>query len=161
MTSSDLTCHPIFLITIDSPSEPYSFPHHIIPTNLPPDIVWWSDKKRELWLFEITVSYEPLVADTRARKRAKYHDLVETGSAVGYRTELITVEVGPRGMLGDSVFEGLKEATNASTKDISTLCLQTIRAAILGSFAIWTSRNSITRHSLSVSCTCMWAQVNV
>ena len=133
-----------FFITIDSPSEPYRFPHHIIPTNLRPDMVWWSDKKRELWLFELTVSYEPLVADARARKRAKYHDLVEAGSAAGYRTELITVEVGSRGMLGDSVFEGLKEATNASTKDISTLCLQTIRAAILGSFAIWTSWNSIT-----------------
>ena len=34
------------------------------------------------------MSYKPLVADARARKRAKYHDLVEAGRAAGYKTEL-------------------------------------------------------------------------
>ena len=34
------------------------------------------------------------MADARARKRAKYYDLVVAGRAAGYRTELITVEVG-------------------------------------------------------------------
>ena len=29
----------------------------------------------------------------------KYHDLVEAGREVGYRTELITIEVGSWGML--------------------------------------------------------------
>ena len=127
-----------------SPSKPYSFPHHITPTNLRPDIMWWNDKQRELWLFELTVSYETLVADARLRKRVKYHDLVELGRAAGYKTDLITFEVGSRGMLGDSVVEGFKKATSATRKDISNLCLHIIRSAILGSFAIWTSTNSIT-----------------
>lgn len=77
--------------------------------------MWWSD---ELWLFELTVSYEPLVADARARKRAKYHDPVVAGRAAGYKTQLITTEVGSRGMLGDLDFEDLKKATNASRKEI-------------------------------------------
>ena len=118
--------------------------NHITPTNLRPDIVWWSDERRELWLFELTVSYESLVAGARVRKRAKYQDLVESGRAAGYKTELITFEVGSRGMLEDSVVEGFKKAIKATQKDISTLCLLTIRSAILGSFSIWTSRNSIT-----------------
>ena len=81
----------------------------------------------------------------RVWKRAKYQDLVESGRAAGYKTELITFEVGSRGMLGDSVVEGFKKAIKATQKDISSLCLLTIRSAtILGSFAIWTSRNSIT-----------------
>ena len=47
------------------------------------------------------MSFESLVADARARKRAKYHDLVEAGRAAGYKTELITVEVGSRGNAGE------------------------------------------------------------
>ena len=99
---------PHYSITIDVPSESYRFPHHITPTCLRPDIVWWSDQRKELWLFELTVSFESLVADARARKRAKYHDLVEAGRAAGYKTELITVEVGSRGMLGSSDFDALR-----------------------------------------------------
>ena len=43
-----------------------------------------------------SLSFESLVADARARKRAKYHD---PGRAAGYKMELITLEVGSRGML--------------------------------------------------------------
>ena len=52
---------PNFTITIDHPSEPYAFPHHITPTDLRPDIVWWCDRQRVLWLFELTISYETVV----------------------------------------------------------------------------------------------------
>ena len=48
----------------------------------------------ELWLLELTVSYESGVADERARKVAKYHDLVEAGRASGYRAKLLNVVVG-------------------------------------------------------------------
>ena len=84
------------------------------------------------------------MADARARKRAKYYDLVVAGRAAGYRTELITVEVGSRGMLGISDLDELREAIDATRKDFSTLSLQIIRTAILGSFYIWSSRNSVT-----------------
>ena len=60
-----------YSISIDSPSDTYTFPHHIVPTNLRPDIVWWSDEKKELWLFELTISFETLVEDARRRKTAK------------------------------------------------------------------------------------------
>ena len=39
------------------------------------------------------------MAEARRRKRAKYYDLVEAVREAGYRTELITIEVGSRGML--------------------------------------------------------------
>ena len=63
-----------------------------------PDIVWLSDDRKELWLLELTISYESLVADTRQRKEAKYY-LLQAGRAGGYHSQLITVEVGSRGML--------------------------------------------------------------
>ena len=42
---------------------------------LRPDIVWWSDRQRELWLFELSISFESLMAGARERKRAKSQDL--------------------------------------------------------------------------------------
>ena len=132
---------PGFSVIIDLPSESYSFPNHISPTNLRPDIVWWCDKTRELWLLELTVSYETRVADAAARKTGKYLDLVEAVRGAGYRAELITLEVGSRGMLSVEDLVGVKDALHVSTKEITTLCLATIRAAILGSFRVWSSRN--------------------
>ena len=48
-------------VTVDHPSETYSFHHHITPTNLCPDIMWWCDSQRELWLLELTISYKSIV----------------------------------------------------------------------------------------------------
>ena len=132
---------PTFSVTVYSQSEVYSFPHHITPTNLRPDIVWWCDGRRELWLLELTISYEMKVANARSRKRAKYLDLVEAGRAAGYKTSFITLEVGSRGMLGEDDMIQLKEAFDAPAKEFTSLCLHAIRAAILGSFSIWDCRN--------------------
>ena len=123
---------PHFSPTIDHPTHLYNFPHHITPTNMRPDIVWWSDGQRELWLDELTISYESHVTDARERKRVKYQDLVDAGKAAGYKTELLTVEVGSRGMLG------------SSRRDIATLCLSVIRTTLLESYRIWCTRNSVT-----------------
>ena len=130
-------------LSIDSPSEVYSFRQHITPTNLRLDIVWWSDKRRELCLLEFTVSYESGVADARARKAAKCHDLVEAGRAAGYRAKLLNLVVGSRGMLGDADFDLLREDTDAPRKECTSLCAHIIKAAILGPFSIWGSRNHV------------------
>ena len=133
---------PNFTITIDHPSEPYAFPFHITPTDLRPDIVWWCDRQRELWLFELTISYKTVVEEARGRKRAKYQDLLDAGRAAGYETSLITLEVGSRGMLAVSDFDTLRAACHLSTKETTTLCLDIIRTTLLESFRIWSSRNS-------------------
>ena len=77
------------------------------------------------------VSFKTQVADARARKRAKYHDLVVAGRDAGYRVKLITIEVGSRGMLKDEVFNELREAIEAPRKAFTILCLQIIRATFL------------------------------
>ena len=102
------------------------------------ELMWWSDQHKDhLWLFELTISYKSLVLDARERKRAKYQDMVETDRAAGYKTELITVEVGSRRMLGDSHFDNLRAA---SRKEMGDLCLQVIRTTVLVSFRVWGSR---------------------
>ena len=130
---------PHFMVTVD---ESYAFPHHIIPTDRRPDIVWWCNRLKELWLFELTISYETVVADACGRKTAKYEDLVEAGMAAGYKTVLITLEVGSRGMLAVHDLDELRAATHASSKAATSLCLNLIRTTLIESFRIWTSRNS-------------------
>ena len=131
-----------FSITIDHPSQTYSFPHHISPTNLRPDIVWWSDTHKVLWLFELTVSFESLVADAQGRKQSKYLDLVEAGRSAGYKTELITIEVGSRGMVCIDDFKTIKVALNVPQRELTELCLNVIRTTIIELFKIWGSRNT-------------------
>ena len=132
---------PLFSITIDSPTESYCFPHHITATNLRPDIVWWSEDRSELWFFELTISFESVVADARERKRSKYYDLVEAGRSAGFRCELITLEVGSRGMLSAADLEPLQAAIEVTRKEMDDLCLTIIRTTVLESFRIWGSRN--------------------
>ena len=49
---------PSFSMSVDSAESEYLFPHHITPTNLRPDMVWWSDEKKQIRLLELTISYE-------------------------------------------------------------------------------------------------------
>ena len=87
------------------------------------------------------MSYESKVDDARSRKKTKYHDLVVAGRAAGYRVRLITLEVGSRGMLGDTIVNDLREAIYAPRREFTALCDQIIKATILGSYSIWASRN--------------------
>lgn len=52
----------------------YSFPHHIAPTDLRPDIVLWDDSNKSLTLLELTVCFETSFDDARVRKQDKYRD---------------------------------------------------------------------------------------
>ena len=132
---------PSFGFTIDLPSSVYSFPQHITPTDSRPDIVWWCEGSRSLWLLELTVSFEPQMEDAQQRKQSKYQDLVEASRDAGYTTELITVEVGSRGLVDASSFRPLARVLNVSHKDISNLCIALIRTTLLESHKIWCSRN--------------------
>ena len=69
--------------------------------------------------------------------------LVEAETAAGYRTELITLEVGSRGMLCVSDLDPLRETIKTTSKEATSLCLDIIRTTLLQSFRIGTSRNLI------------------
>ena len=60
----------------------------------------------------------------------------------GYKTELISIAVGSRGMVCSADFRILKAAVSATEEDITNLCLEVIRTTLLESFRIWVSRNS-------------------
>ena len=105
--------------------------------------VWWSEEKRELWMLELIISYESVVAESRQRKQTKYQDLVQAVRAAGYSTQLLTLEVGSRGMIDEEDFQQLQVSSDATQKETSELCLSIIRVTLLESFRIWASRNTV------------------
>ena len=132
---------PSFSMTVDSAESAYLFPHHITPTNLRPDVVWWSEEKKELRLLELTISCETAMDQAHERKLAKYEDVVAGARARGYDAECIAVEVGSRGLVVESELEKLKEALEVPAKAMTEVAVSLSRAAILGSHKIWCTRN--------------------
>ena len=75
----------------------YSFPASVVPTDLRPDLVAWSDWQRVVVPVELTICFETNFVDAGLRKTNKYEDLLEACRANGYTTGLVTLEVGSRG----------------------------------------------------------------
>ena len=88
-------------------SDTYVFPHHIIPTDLRPDLVCWDEAHKSITLVELAVCFKTDFEEAARRKTAKYLHLVEQAKARGYRSELITLQVGSRGVPDLPGFENL------------------------------------------------------
>jgi len=122
----------------------YAFPTHIVSTDLRPDIVWWDDQQKSLMLIELTISYETNFDDAAERKEVKYEELITGARTSGYDAELITLEVGSRGVINPAGFKHLRQTLNICSTKMSELLLCTCKRAIEGSYSIWCSRNRIT-----------------
>ena len=95
-------------------------------------------------LVELTIGVETNFDDAAERKEVKYEELITGVRASGYDTELITLEVGSRGVINPAGFKRLKQIHNICSTDMSKLLLCTCKRAIEGSYSVWCSRNRIT-----------------
>ena len=101
-------------------------------TDLRPDIVWWDDSVKKILLIELTVCFESSFKHAAERKMAKY----EARSA-GYSGQVITLEVGSRGIIGDGGFSCLRKEFRIKDKDHLKLFINLSRMAIGESYKIW------------------------
>ena len=131
---------PTSTLTADT-NDSYSFPLHITATDLRPDLVWWDDSHRSLYMAELTVCFETNFEEAARRKSAKYDHLVEQAKDKGYSTELILLQVGSRGVPDLPGFEKLAKILNFHRKELTKLLEESSRLALVGSFSIWCSRN--------------------
>ena len=69
--------------------------------------MWWDETYKSLTLAELTVYFESNFEKAAQRKSAKYSNLVEQAQARGYKSELITLQVGFRGVRDLPAFENL------------------------------------------------------
>ena len=121
--------------------EGYTFPSHISPTDLRPDIVVWNDTPKSVTLNELTVCFEHCFEDARERKVARYADLLYNLQRSTYTASLITLEVGSRGLLHMPGFNKLSSHLHMDKKQSRTLYIQTACEAIKESYKIWCTRN--------------------
>ena len=122
-------------------SDNYSFPVHITPTDLRPDLVLWDDTTRVLCLVELTVCYETNYDKAALRKAAKYEDLAEQARLNGYRTTVLTIQVGSRGVPDLESIKSMTDMLGVPEKELKQLLRRVTRAALINSFNIWCSRN--------------------
>ena len=94
-------------------------------------------------MVELTVCYETNFDAAAARKTSKYTDLVTQAKNRGYRTTLITLQVGSRGVPDYNSFSVLAKLLKIPTKEMIQLFKDVTEAALTGSFSIWCTRNRI------------------
>ena len=131
---------PSVSVTADIDGD-YEFPSHIVPTDLHPDIVWWDDSRKTIYLLELTICFDTLFSEAANRKREKYKELMKNLHLNAYKQTLITIEVGSRGLPNINGFLELKSTLQLSTKCTKKLMVEAAGCAIMGSMDIWTSRN--------------------
>ena len=131
---------PTATMTVDI-SDNYEFPLHIIPTDLRPDLVWWDEAHKSITLVELTVCFETNFEEAARRKTAKYQHLVDEAKARGYRSELITLQFGSRGVPDLPGFEKIAASLSLPHKELVRLLEEVATLALSGSYSIWCSRN--------------------
>ena len=129
-------------MSLSSDLGQYSFPQHIVATDLRPDVVWWNDTARKLCLLELTVCFETSFEEAAQRKKIKYADIVEQARLSHYTTKLITVEVGSRGIVNMDGFQQLQDELNVQKRDMLKLLTVVAKTAIVQSHKIWCKRNT-------------------
>ena len=99
---------PDWQLIVDLGSQ-LKFPDHIASTNLRPDMVMFSNQKKKIVLWELTVSWEDNFEAAHERKLGKYQELVEQCRDRGWQTKCEPIEVGARGFTGKSLNKTLNE----------------------------------------------------
>lgn len=121
--------------------DTYSFPSHITPTNLRPDLVLWSDVKRRLYIAELTICFETGFEEAAERKRARYTDIAEEAQRQGYNTHILPLQVGSRGVIDNSL-ESLRSCLKpVPQRKWQAFLIDIAVVTINESHRIWCERN--------------------
>ena len=122
-------------------SSEYYFPPEIATTDLRPDLVLFSSQKREVVIIELTVCYELSFQKAQERKESKYFDLVEEAESNHYKADLITLQVGSRGIIDSNSFLPLRNYARVKPSVWKEFLRVIAATVIMGSFKIWVNRN--------------------
>ena len=94
-------------------------------------------------MVELTVCFECNFEEAAQRKSAKYSDLAKQAKLNGYQTTLLTLHDCSQGVPDYASLSKLATILDMSARDLLKLLEEVTRAAIVGSFTIWCSRNRI------------------
>ena len=122
------------------PEQNYVLPPDLGNSDMRPDIVCESRLQKQAVILELTVCFEEAYVAAKERKTEKYLDLVAEIEEKGYNMELITLEVGSRGLLCLDGFKQLHSILYVNKKWMQFF-KNVASTAISGSFKIWISTN--------------------
>ena len=134
----------VFLFDLE---ESLVFPPEIALTTLRPDAVIYSRKLKSVILFELTVPTEDRVSIAESIKTSRYKGLISECHSNGWKSRLITVEIGCRGFTPNSLMHTLKllGLPKASCAETKTACSVT---AYRCSYVIYLNRKASKWHTL-------------
>ena len=121
--------------------QSYLFPPQLAISDLRPDVVVFSHLQKAAFILELTICSEVSYVAAQERKTVKYIDLVSEVEKNGFNTELITLEVGSRGLVHVDGFKRLQDLICGGKQRWKQLLQDIAIVAIKGSYKIWTSRN--------------------
>ena len=96
----------------------YSFPIHIVQTDLRTDVVLWDDSSKFFMLMELTIPFETGFEAVQKRKENRSLDILKDGKKAGYTSSIITLDMGSRGLPHMQGFKKLQHQLQISKKDI-------------------------------------------
>ena len=117
----------------------YNFPHHIVPTDLRPDLVWWNDSQQGIFFAELAISFETSYSIAAERKSSKYESLIVRAKENGYIATFIPIQVGSRGIIDLSFITKSLEFQSGPF----LLCSRVVTTAVKGLHEIWCKGNTL------------------
>ena len=122
---------------MDLSDTEYSFPQHIVTTDLRPNLVIWNDTSKSITIIELTIAFETAFEHAPERKRLKYSNLERRCQRNGFNVKLITVEIGSRSFINTASSDSLYNVVRVNKKERKKLEMKVIRSCILRSYDIW------------------------
>jgi len=128
-------------MTADLPGSSYQYPQHVGCTDARPDIMVWDDTLKHISLIELSVCFETNFEAARERKVSRYTDLAEEAEQHGYTCDILTVEVGSRGVVEVLGLDRLKRMLKVQGKEWVEFLVRLAETAMKESHKIWNMRN--------------------
>ena len=117
------------------------FPPTICSTSKRPDVVLWSKMSRRVVLLELTCPAEEGIQVARIKKEARYVELMKEIIEANWSPELLTIEVGARGLVGGSTFRAFAKLGFLASQ-ANTLCKTLSTVVARCSYAVYLAHNS-------------------
>jgi zinc-binding in reverse transcriptase len=128
-------------LLVDYDHEKIVYPPVICASIERPDAVLWSCKTRAVILVELTCPAEEGVEAAQLRKENRYFKLVNDSREAGWRAELLTIECGARGLIGNSTWRAFVKL-GISSLEATALCRRLSEVVARCSYAICLAQNS-------------------
>jgi len=127
-------------LLVDYTHENIVYPPVICASLERPDAVIWSCKSRTVVLLELTCCAEEGQEAAQLRKENRYFKLLNDSKEQGWRAELLTIEIGARGLIGNSTWRAFVKL-GLSSQEATALCRRLSEVVARCSLAICQAQN--------------------